>query len=331
VPFDYGEERRVGHGPGGGGNKSHAAVSAITLPGTIGGMFHLGGFGVSPQGNVVVSCINPNAVQNRKGKKNCAVRSKPYTPKIYPGRRRGFETHVFDRYGNLVRDDVLPGIGHSNMVLLDRNGSVYVMAQGATSLDGKPYINDTACTLIKARPGRTKVLSNKGVVPLRGDARPKRPVDMNRSGGYWVEGADWIFGPAGMDGKSLSSARRNCSCAANSRPALDYYARLFVPEVDRYRVAVLDTNGNVITRVGRYGNVDDGVPLVEKGGPPNPRSIGGDEVAIMTAMNVAVDTDRRLYLADVGNERILSVKLGYHAEEKISLDKVPDQARVASR
>jgi hypothetical protein len=331
VPFDYGEERRVGHGPGGGGNKSHTAVSAITLPGVIGGMFHLGGFGVSPQGNMVVSCINPNAIKSRKTQQNCAVKSKSYTPRVYPGRHRGFETHVFDRYGNLLRDDVLPGIAHSNMALLDKNGFVYVMAQGATLLDGKPYINDTACTLIKAKPGRTKVLSTKGVIPLRGKARPRRGPDMARGGRYWVTGAEWIYGPAGMDGKNLSSASRNCSCTANARPALDYFARLFVPEVDRYRVAVLDTNGNVITRLGRYGNVDDGMPLVAKGGPKKPRSIGGDEVALMVMMNLAVHTDRRLFLADVGNERILSVKLGYHVEEKVSLASVRDHARVGSK
>ena len=34
-----------------------------------------------------------------------------------------------------------------------------------------------------------------------------------------------------------------------------------------------------------------------------------------------------LFIADAGNARILSVKLGYHAEEKIALKEVPDQGR----
>ena len=87
---------------------------------------------------------------------------------------------------------------------------------------------------------------------------------------------------------------------------------------------VLDGNGNLILRVGKYGNVDDGVPLVKRGGPANPTSIGGDEVALFYAPHVAVHTDRRLFIADVGNERIVSVKLGYHADEMIPLKGVQD-------
>lgn len=34
----------------------------------------------------------------------------------------------------------------------------------------------------------------------------------------------------------------------------------------------------------------------------------------------ATDTDRRLFIADPGNQRIASVKLGYHAEEKVALN-----------
>ena len=87
---------------------------------------------------------------------------------------------------------------------------------------------------------------------------------------------------------------------------------------------MLDTSGNLILRVGRYGNVDDGKPLVAAGGPPNTRSVGGDEVSLMHACFVGTHTDHRLFIADAGNERILSVKLGYHAEGKVALKDVPD-------
>ena len=95
-----------------------------------------------------------------------------------------------------------------------------------------------------------------------------------------------------------------------------------MPELRHFSVAVLDTNGNLILRVGQYGNVDDGMPLVKKGGPLNPRSIGGDEVALFHGAYVAAHTDKRLFIADPGNARIVSVKLGYHAEEIISLKNV---------
>jgi hypothetical protein len=92
-------------------------------------------------------------------------------------------------------------------------------------------------------------------------------------------------------------------------------------------------------RIGRYGNVDDGMPSTEYGirntegktsdGPmlvsPNPRPLGGDEVALMHPSHVATMTDRHLYIGDVGNARVVQVKLGYHAEEKVALKGVRDE------
>jgi hypothetical protein len=76
--------------------------------------------------------------------------------------------------------------------------------------------------------------------------------------------------------------------------------------------------------VGRYGNVEDGVPLIPEGGPTKPWSHGGDEVALYHAPYVATHTERCLFVADPGNTRILSVKLGYHETESIALSDVPD-------
>jgi hypothetical protein len=73
-------------------------------------------------------------------------------------------------------------------------------------------------------------------------------------------------------------------------------------------------------RIGRMGNVDDGLPLVKDGRPPNPRPIGGDELAIANCMHVAVHTDKRLFVSDIGNTCIRSVKLEYHTSERIPLD-----------
>ena len=109
---------------------------------------------------------------------------------------------------------------------------------------------------------------------------------------------------------------------------MDKLGRSFAPENLRNQVAVLDTNGNLILRIGRTGNVDDGKPSGPVSlEPPNPVSIGGDEVALMYANYVGVHTDRRLFIADTGNMRIVSVKLGYHAEEKVALKDVPDEKK----
>ena len=41
---------------------------------------------------------------------------------------------------------------------------------------------------------------------------------------------------------------------------------------------------------------------------------------------MATDTDRRLFVADIGNYRVLSVKLGYHASASIRLKGVADRS-----
>ena len=79
-------------------------------------------------------------------------------------------------------------------------------------------------------------------------------------------------------------------------------------------------------RIGRYGNPDDGMPLIAEGGPPRPRNIGGDEVALFHAGYLATHTDRRLFIADIGNARIVSVKLDYHAAETVPLTALPHNA-----
>ncbi len=118
----------------------------------------------------------------------------------------------------------------------------------------------------------------------------------------------------------------SCACV-NARSTLDYFARSFAPEPDQYRVAVLDSNGNLILHVGQYGNVEDGKPLVAGAGPHATRSIGGDEVGLFHARFVATQTDRRLFIADQGTACIRSVRLGYHSEACAPLKDVMDQRK----
>jgi hypothetical protein len=329
IPYDYGDKRSVYHGAGGGGEKPFKANSAITLPSSRGGMFHMGGVGVAPDGTVAVSCINPKrpAIDSRVKPKNVHDEggTEAYTPPIYPGRTVGWEVHIFDRHGKLHKADAAPGLNHTTMLRLDRDGYLYALAAGTPHIDGKRYFNGRGCTLAKIKPGKMKGLTVKGILPLPPALRPKRPVDITRPG-IWLEGAEWLFGPVGAEGHYGSGGK--CSCYVNGNFDLDYFGRSFTPEVDRFRAVVLDANGNVILRIGRYGNVDDGVPLLTprasqvcKQGyqPLSPRSIGGDEVAIMHAQNVAVHTDRRFFLADVGNHCVRSVRLDYHVSESVPL------------
>ena len=231
--------------------------------------------------------------------------------------------HIFDRHGQLVKTDALPG-SHvwANGTGIDGRGDVYFLNASPMVVHGERYFNDHGGTLIKFTPGRARLLTahnDNAPVPL--NDKPDRPLDLYKPG-VWVQGAQWLHPGVGWN-CNYSTA---CSCW-NCRFALDIYGRSFTPETDRYSVGVLDTAGNLILRFGRYGNVDDGLPLVREGGPSEPRSIGGDETAFMHAPYLAVHTDNRVFAADPGNARIVSVKLGYYTDRKVPLKKVSGRRR----
>ena len=327
VPWDYGEEHKaVGFSPSGDGRRRDV-VSGLILPSTKPGCFHQGGMAVSPRGDLLVACYNQAAKYNLRDLSSEIVRrmeaagGKPYAPRLYPGRQRWGELHVWDSHGRLLHEDAFPGLTMTDGVAMDARGSLYVLSAGNRVMDGKPYLLERAETLIKAAPGKAKIVSasERAPMPLAKDALPKRPPDLHRApdGDCWVEGADWMYGGVGFGGFNSAKGGGGCACW-NARFALDAFARSFAPEIDHFSVAVLDANGNLILRVGRYGNADSA-------GSASRVPLGGDEVGLFHAAYVATHTDRRLFIADAGNARILSVKLGYHAEERVALRNVRDE------
>ena len=325
VPFDYGEN--------GGAHYNWDAKGAslkggLRLPSSkTNPNWHHGGMDVNARGDLLVTCYNSNSSAIRASRRQQAQRMKepavPYRALLYPGRwNSGLELHVFDPYGRVKHRDILrgqPAIWSG--ATLDVQGNVYVNVAASRMVDGRPYYRvighpfAKVGTLIKFKPGAGKFTRPGGAgVPIRLGKRPTEPMHLH---GFWVEGAEWFYPGVG---RAISWS---CSCA-NSRFVTDYYARSFAPEYDRFSVAVLDTNGNLIARIGKYGNVEDGKPLVPAGGPPHARSIGGDEVALFDACYVATHTDRRLFVADAGNARIVSVRLQYHTTERAALKDVGD-------
>jgi hypothetical protein len=339
IPFDYGEQRfKVGE-IGAGGVRSADIIAGLPLPSKSPVCFHQGGINVSARGNIIASCayrfvgisgtddMGRYKVNTATGPDNLA-----YQPAVYPGRISSSTTpciHVWDKHGNLVYEDAVPGVGQVDGVGLDRENNIYYMQTSSRVLDGKPYFDRVSETLIKVKPRAAKTIVDNAnaPVPLAASDKPKRHPDVNMDGGApcWVEGADWFYGGVGFAGFSPGHAPA-CACWF-SRFALDYFARSIAPEPTLFSVAVLDSAGNLITRIGRYGNVDDGIPLVPAAEQKAPRPLGGDEVALFYACYVGTHSDRRIFISDVGNGRILSVKLGYHAEERILLKDVPDAVR----
>jgi hypothetical protein len=310
IPWDYGENRRSGFM-----NKKPELASS--LPTTGGINWHMGGIAVSPRGRLAVtSYVDAKHVKTGRGERDLFdnVSGTGYTPRIFPGRRVGGKypvIHVWDRHGKLVHEDAVPGLSITHGIGIDRDDALYIMETAQPFIDGKPWFNRGAGTLVKFRPGKGRILSPGGVIPLPKSQHPDRPKDLNTG---WLENAEWMFGGVGV----FTKRGIGCDCI-NCSFALDYFRRSFAPEIDRYSVAVVDGNGNLILRIGQYGNADDGVPLIKRGGPPNPRSIGGDEVALFHGAYLATQTDRRLFICDVGNGRVVSVKLGYHTTERVGL------------
>ncbi len=342
IPFDYGEQRPSVGRDGGIGGKSSPAISALALPAKSPVCYHQGGINVDARGRIIASCayryqgisgtddMGRYKVNKASGD---AGESKAYEPRIYPGRISNSTTpciHVWDKHGKLLYEDAVPGVAQVDGVAIDRDDNVYFMHTPSRMLDGKPYLNEMSETLTKVRPGKCRVISKNqnAPVPLPEGEAPKRPFDLYAGGvgRGWIEGAEWMYGGVGYAGFNSAHAGGGCACWF-ARFCLDYYARSIAPEPQIFGVAVLDSAGNLITRIGRYGNVDDGKPLVAGADLKSPRALGGDEVGLFHACYTATQTDRRIFISDVGNGRILSVKIGYHATEQVALKDVPDGGR----
>jgi hypothetical protein len=186
--------------------------------------------------------------------------------------------------------------------MIDNRGDVYVVFRGNRRYADGSTTPPNSGVLAKYR-------ADKGKLPDTSFAmRGRKPWNLT--------GADWVYPYVGY-------ITGGCPCyAPGDGFAVDRFGRSFVPEHFRGQVGVLDTGGNLIMHIGRYGNVDDGKPLVpnptrDRAEPP--RSIGGDEVAMSYGQFLGVHTDRRLFIYDGNSDVIRSVKLDYHASEAVAV------------
>jgi hypothetical protein len=306
VPFDYGEQagglkgvlsfNSNGHGPG-------QELS------------------VSPLGHVLASFYvgkiqyGGRAQAHELANRNKFLKGwKPWKPPIFRGRGGNLIARVWDKYGKVLYGDAVRGTGPLHGLFMDRHSKLYIASESVR----RGYFDKMICTMMKMEP-ESRIFSTKAVLPLQ--TKPDRPFDTHSHshlGRSWWEQAEWFYGGVGWGGKLNYS----CHCP-NFGPAQDYFARSFLPETQHYSVAVLDSAGNLVLRVGRCGNVDDGVPLSDsEPRQPHRRAIGGDEVALFRPTHLATHSDRRLFIADGGNSRIVSVKLGYHVDHRTALKDV---------
>ena len=123
----------------------------------------------------------------------------------------------------------------------------------------------------------------------------------SKFGSVKITGAEWIR--VGVSHVDLVY----CNCES-TRFDVDPFGRVFYPDLGRFRVGVLDTNGNKITHFGGYGNADSCGPDSKN------KELGDPEIAFSWLIGVGV-TDRYAYMGDSMNRRLLRAKLSYTAEE----------------
>jgi hypothetical protein len=136
-----------------------------------------------------------------------------------------------------------------------------------------------------------------------------------------VVGAEWMhFGIS-----QIFMGKCNCE---NTRFDVDPFGRVWYPDLGRYRVGVLDTNGNVITHFGGYGNAESAGPdspvIDPKTKKVRPRTaddpkelkspFAEPEIAFSWLIGVGA-TDKYAYMGDSLNRRLLRAKIIYAAEE----------------
>jgi hypothetical protein len=216
---------------------------------------------------------------------------------------------IWDESGNVLDSDAIPGISRPYGLRLDDSLNIYFLHGGLRVLDGADYFSVFTGTMTCARAGKARILSRSTEFPMPSDSVPNRPYDLVSSYGtkLWAEGVDWMYGGVGFS--EVAGYSYPCNCW-HGRPDVDYFGRSFAPEPDIYRVAVLGSRGNLILHVGQYGNADSR-------GPGSAVPLGGDGVGLFQPMALAVDTDKKLYISDMGDKRVVGVKLGYHEEERI--------------
>jgi hypothetical protein len=92
----------------------------------------------------------------------------------------------------------------------------------------------------------------------------------------------------------------SCGCFT-PRFSVDDFGRTFLPDAFSFSVVVLDNNKNEILRFGDYGNPDQQGP-----GSAHPTP----EIPLAWPVGVQ-NINNSVYVSDIGNRRVVRVKLGY--------------------
>ncbi|MBA4388092.1 MAG: hypothetical protein C0404_08935 [Verrucomicrobia bacterium] len=289
------------------------------------------GFSVASNGDIYLILVEPDGkvledlAKLGQGLKLKGTPGQPFTGALL--------LQVYAPDGSLKHASALPGLIQSNGLRVDRSGRVYVsLAARKVGVKEPEGIAPGARfdhhwgTLLKFDSAFNKfpigrIHGTWDTPAMAGGATFTRDDNREKPA---PEKLLWHY--AGLS--PSCSLVGYCVCY-NSRFDLDGFDRAWVPMSQNFSVDALDANGNVILRVGTYGNPDsrgkDSPVLDPKTGqlrqkqaddPADlkpPRELA-DEIGLRSPRFVAA-SDEALYINDTGNQRFVRCALSYAAEE----------------
>ena len=225
-----------------------------------------------------------------------------------------WQTRV-DRYGpdgTLKKQGVVKSVG-INDVAVDRDGNIYVIdgtmwhgAQMASTAKGRVTGGKKAWPMAYLTPDQTaldpKTQWNKRFSLL------SRLVKFGPQGGSLdgVDGEPQRWDHAGVSGVSPWNCGDECPGA---QICLDSDERLWVPDTFLYNVKAVDKAGNLILRVGAYGN-EDCRGSGDDAFVPGTRIVKDPEVPLARPSGIAVYKNY-LFISDMFTHRVVRCRLTY--------------------
>jgi len=226
----------------------------------------------------------------------------------------------FQRHGLFSGAIVGPIETKVGNVAVDHHGYIYVGLRGQPldhvpppGFEGDPAYGWVVGSVVKIKPEGGSVFQLGGP-----EARPPRkalPIPAGMDGVTLIQRVGYPRGPmfaenAGKVYPGLGSMSGGFGIGCRCRQpmfCLDPWGRLYMPNAVTYTVTVLDNNGNVITRFGRYGNADSR-------GPGQDSPIKTPDIPLGWPEAVGV-SNKAVYIADVLNRRIVRLLKTYAAEK----------------
>jgi hypothetical protein len=306
VPFDYGEEMHLTDRKG--GEAPALLRGVIKFPWAQGGPNgYNNGLGVSPRGDVMILTENYQNLEEllgglkrqdnktegtfdnilRRGAEDLKDPNR-YRPRQYLGRPgSGNLVWHWNKQGQTLGTDALPGLSLRTFGIRAAQDGQFIVGVGYhQNVDGRPHIGASVAKFA-AKGG--KLISEHA--PLKLEQLPDRPPDYFGNGRVWAQNMFWSV--PGLDqinmGPGPIGGNYPCLCY-HCKFDTDPYGRTFIPRAYAYHVLVVDTNGNRIGEIGRFGNADR--PAMK----PGDTDIGLGQCSYLSTVS-----DKWLYIADDSN------------------------------